>query len=162
MDQSDIITPVCGTQTPITSVEDLIVKHEGRVATVYKDSRGIPTIGIGHNLEASPLPAGMTPPLTDAQIDQLFLADLGAIRAELVAALPWVNQLDEVRRAVLLDMAFNMGVATLCGFHHTLEAIQRADWHAAADGMLHSLWARQVGPRATEDARMMLTGLWPT
>jgi GH24 family phage-related lysozyme (muramidase) len=37
------------------TVEDLMAKHEGKVSTIYNDSEGIPTIGIGHHLQVSPL-----------------------------------------------------------------------------------------------------------
>lgn len=146
----------------MNSVEDLIAKHEGKVATIYNDSRGIPTIGIGHNLQASPLPADMTPPLTDNQIDQLFQSDLSKAIHAVTDSLPWFTSLDQVRQAVVIDMAFNMGINTLLTFHHTLGFIESGSWQQAADGMLSSLWAKQVGRRATEDAQMMLTGQWPS
>jgi lysozyme len=143
------------------TVEDLISKHEGNVSTVYRDSMGIPTIGIGHNLLASPLPTDWTTPLTGDQIDQLFEQDLEAATRAVTLALPWFGQLDPVRSAVVIDMTFNMGIGTLLTFHHTLGFMQSGDWQHAVGGMLSSKWATQVGVRAKEDASMMLSGLWP-
>jgi lysozyme len=143
------------------TVEELIAKHEGKRSNTYLDSRGIPTIGIGHNLQSDPLPAGWTPPLTDDQIDQLFQKDFKTASDGVISHLPWFASLDEVRQAVVIDMAFNMGIKTLMTFHHTLGFIQEFNWQAAADGMKQSLWATQVGKRAIEDAQMMLTGQWP-
>lgn len=145
----------------MNSVEELIAKHEGRRNAVYNDSRGIPTVGIGHNIQAHPLPDGWTSPLTDDQVDQLFQQDLAEATTALVQALPWFSNLDPVRQAVVVDMGFNLGVPTLLTFHHTLGFIQGGQWKLAAANMLESLWAKQVGPRATEDAAMMVSGEWP-
>lgn len=145
----------------MNTVEELIAKHEGRRSATYLDSRGIPTVGIGHNLQAHPLPEGWSSPLTDDQVDQLFKQDLADATEGLVKALPWFSNLDTVRQAVVVDMAFNMGLPTLLTFHHTLGFIQDGQWQQAADGMLASLWATQVGPRAREDAQMMVSGAWP-
>jgi lysozyme len=145
----------------IDSVESLIAKHEGRVPDVYLDSVGIPTVGIGHNLKVSPLPDGWTTPLTDDQIDQLFQQDLAKAVGDVTKSLPWFSGLNDVRQAVMVDMVFNMGIHTLLTFHHTLGFIESGDWQQAADGMLASLWAKQVGRRAQEDATLMITGQWP-
>jgi lysozyme len=145
----------------MNSVEELIAKHEGRVASVYLDTNGIPTIGIGHNLKAHPLPPDIAPPLTDDQIDALFQADLKDAMDGVTQGVPWLYRLDPVRQAVLIDMAFNLGVQGLLGFAHTLGCIEAGNYDAAAQGMLSSLWAKQVGPRATEDAQMMVSGNWP-
>lgn len=142
-------------------VEDLIAKHEGRVNAQYLDSRGIPTIGIGHNCESHPLPPGFVSPLSDSQVDQLFAQDLQATSAQLYRSLPWLASLDPVRQAVIVDMAFNMGVAALLAFKHTLALVQAGDFAGASVAMLQSLWASQVGSRAQEDSAMMQSGAWP-
>lgn len=150
-----------GVTLDMNTVEELIAKHEGRKNATYKDSLGIPTIGIGHNIQAHPLPPGFVSPLTDEQVDLLFQADLANAEAALRQHLPWVDSLSDARLAVLVDMVFNMGIGGVLGFPHTLAAIQAGNWQAAHDGMLASKWATQVGARAKEDAEMMLTGEWP-
>jgi lysozyme len=143
------------------TVQDLIAKHEGSMPNIYKDTMGIPTIGIGHNLNASPLPAGMTPPLTQAQISQLFQGDLNNVLKDLNNNIPWFSNLDPVRQAVVIDMAFNMGWPTLSKFVNTLGMIKAGNYTGAAAGMLQSAWAKQVPNRAKEDSKMMSSGLWP-
>jgi lysozyme len=142
-------------------VEDLIAKHEGRVNAQYLDSLGIPTIGIGHNCQAHPLPPGWTSPLSDAQVDQLFSQDLAITCAQMFRSLPWASSLDPVRQSVLVDMAFNMGLGALLGFKHTLSLVESGDYAAAAAAMLESTWAVQVGQRAQENSAMMRSGQWP-
>jgi hypothetical protein len=53
--------------------------------------------------------------------------------------------IDPIRRAVLVNMAFNMGINGLLGFKHTLELVRDHKYADAADSMLNSKWAHQVG-----------------
>ena len=65
------------------------------------------------------------------------------------------------RAEVLIDMAFNMGVAGLLQFQATLNAVQRDKYELAASRMLASKWAQQDVPkRARAAAERMRTGLW--
>jgi lysozyme len=54
-------------------------------------------------------------------------------------------------------MAFNLG-GHLLTFRNSLSAIQRNNYAAAANEMLASKWANQVGQRAQHLANMMRTG----
>lgn len=136
-------------------------RDEGVRYTRYIDSLGNPSCGVGHNLNASPLPAGWTYPLTDAQVDQLLMQDLQATFAQLDVKLPWWRSLDEVRQRVVCNLAFNLGVAGLLTFRNTLTDIKLGFYVAAAAGMRASLWAKQVGARAQRLADAMATGVMP-
>src|SRR5271166_2384062 len=57
-------------------LDALVTKHEGIRLNVYNDQYGNPTIGIGHNLKAKPLPAGWTAPITVEQAQTLLQADV--------------------------------------------------------------------------------------
>lgn len=132
--------------------------HEGERLKPYRDTVGKLTIGVGRNLEDRGI--------TLEESAMLLANDIAAEERELLRALPWVAKLDEVRQRVLLDMAFNMGLAGLLGFKRTLATIQAGDYQAAATMMLDSKWAKQVGQRAERLSRMMATGkdpreLWP-
>jgi lysozyme len=135
------------------TVSDLIAKHEGTRLFPYTDTVGKLTIGVGRNLTDVGI--------SQDEADTLLTNDLDRARTGIAEAWPPFVQLDEVRQAVIEDMAFNMGVERLLGFHGTLAAIASGNWQAAHDGMLASKWAGQVGARAIEDATMMLTGQWP-
>lgn len=69
--------------------------------------------------------------------------------------------LNECRRAVLTDMAFNVGKSRLEGFRHMLEAIRQGQWQRAHDELLDSEYAMQVKTRADMNAAVLLTGKWP-
>jgi lysozyme len=136
-------------------------RDEGVRRNPYNDSRGIPTVGVGHNLQASPLPAGWTFPLTDDQVDDLLNHDVLVVGAALDLHFPWWRQLDEVRQRVIVNMCFNMGIGTLCTFKNTMHAMQTGDYLGAAAGMAASAWAGQVGNRATRLITAMRTGEMP-
>lgn len=69
--------------------------------------------------------------------------------------------LNEQRRAVLTDMAFQMGGAGLDAFQHMLAAMRAGQWQDAADHMLDSAYAKQTPSRAKTNAQTLLTGEWP-
>ena len=146
-------------------IEDLLIKHEcvgGQPNTMpYKDTKGIDTIGIGHNMVASPLPSGWTFPLTRMQVDQLFQAYLLSVMKSLTFGLLWFTDLDDVRKSVLIDMCFIMGWGALEKFAITLHFIGQGNYTAASKEMLNSDWAKELPSRSREDSQMMLLGLWP-
>lgn len=136
-------------------------RDEGVRYVTYIDSRGNPTIGVGHNLNASPMPEDWGQPLTDVQVDQLLTSDLNVMFSSLDSQLPWWRGLDEVRQRVLANMCFNMGIGTLLEFHNTLHAMQTGDYLSAAAGMAGSAWAKEVGDRATRLITAMNSGVMP-
>ena len=122
----------------------------------YLDTVGIPTVGVGHNLQAKPLPDGWDYPLTDEQVDQLLADDLQEVFDGLDARLAWWRTLDIDRQRVMANMAFNLGLKGLLGFNNTLAAIQQGRYSAAGSGMMASRWATQVGARADRLADVMV------
>ncbi len=137
------------------ALEDQLTVDEGKRFTRYRDSRGIWTIGIGHNLEVSPLPPGWVEPLSEAQVDLLFQKDIAGTLNRIATRLPWLGQQPMAIQLALTDMGFNLGVGQagppatgLMGFHTFLGLIQAHNYAAAADDLMGTLWAKQVGNRA--------------
>lgn len=128
------------------SFEDMLIRHEGMLATPYIDSVGVQTIGIGHNLHK---------PLSHAAILQIFKDDVADAKNDCLHAFPWFAELDEARQWVLINMCFNMGLTRLKGFYKFLNAMQAGDYDTAAVEMLDSLWSKQVKGRARELAALM-------
>lgn len=60
------------------------------------------------------------------------------------------------RQAVLVNMAFNLGINRLRGFKLLKQAILDCDYAEAKAQMLSSRWAEQVKGRATRLAEIML------
>lgn len=130
-------------------------RDEGVIPHAYQDSLGYWTIGAGHLIDQRK--GGKLP---DFVIDVLLEHDIEKHGQELFAKLPWVKDLDPARQGALINMAFNLGVDGLLGFTNTLSAVEARDFAVAAQRMLQSKWASQVGPRATRLAEQMRTGEW--
>lgn len=138
-------------------------RHEGFRAKSYKCSAGRWTIGYGHNIEAAPIPGCISSRPGDLVLSKpdavaLLWLDLQVCENQVKRELSFYQPLDAVRRAVLLNMCFNMGIRGLSKFRGTLACISNRQWTDAGYHMLKSLWARQVGARARELAEMMRTG----
>lgn len=131
---------------------DMLVDHEGMRRKPYRCTAGKLTIGVGRNLDDR----GISPD----EAMYMLANDIKDARRELSAAFPWFDKLDEVRQAVLIDMCVNLGLSRLQGFRNTLALIGVGKYEAAAQEMLNSKWAEQVGRRAQRLSRMMATGRW--
>jgi lysozyme len=136
-------------------------RDEGVEYGLYYDSLGVPTTGVGHNLQVCPLPQGWTYPLTDDQVTQLENHDIQIALASLDLHLSWWRQLDEVRQRVVANLCFQLGITRLLGFHNTLASMQAGNFTAAAAGMKNSLWYVQSGQRSIRLVQAMLTGVMP-
>lgn len=125
---------------------------EGREKKVYRCSAGKLTIGVGRNLEDRGL--------REDEIDLLLANDIRDSIDECRRLVRSFDQLNEVRQEVLINMMFNLGYARLSGFKKFLAAIAMSDWTEAANQMLESKWADQVGARADRLANAMRRGFW--
>ena len=133
-------------------LKNQIVRHEGLMLKVYQCSAKKWTIGVGRNVQDR----GIT------KEEAMFLLDndLKFFEDDVKKKIPWYEQLDEVRKCVLINMAFNMGTEGLLKFTNTLKLIEEKKYKEASENMLKSKWAEQVGVRAKELSKQMETGEW--
>ena len=113
----------------------------------YRDTVGKMTIGVGRNLDDVGL--------SKSEIYFLLDNDIAAAEESARAILDNFDELSDARKAVVVNMAFNLGRTRLAGFTNTMQAIRDGRWGDAADGMLASKWAQQVGARAIRLAQSM-------
>lgn len=144
--------------------QELIKQHEGFSSMVYLDTEGVPTVGWGHAFLESPRPApGEVFSLE--QCEELFEDDIHLVEREyyqVIESKQRIEGLDGVRRGVLKNMLFNLGLPKLSKFTKMWRAIRLKDWEVASREMLDSRWARQVGNRAKQLSEMMRTGTYCT
>jgi lysozyme len=132
-------------------IKEQLVRHEGLRLKPYRCTAGKLTIGIGRNLEDCGI--------SQAEAYVLLENDIQNCERQLLDEIPEIyNALDEVRKSVLLNMCFNLGIGGLLGFNNTLAFIAAGDWERAANGMLASKWAKQVGRRAIELSELVRKG----
>ena len=128
-----------------------LVDHEGLELHPYEDSLGILTIGVGRNLEERGI--------SEDEAFYLLGNDIEIIWDELIKQHPIVEDLDDQRQMILLDMAFNMGVPRLGKFKKMWAAIEDGDMIEASKQALDYRWADQVGRRAERLAERLTSGL---
>jgi len=134
-----------------TRVMTQLVTDEGLRLKPYRCPAGRLTIGVGRNLDDR----GITEP--EAML--LLGDDVDDCWARLCNALPWLTSAPESVQEALLNMAFNLGVNGLLGFKQTLALIQAGHYAEAAQAMLASKWAGQVGARAQRLAAAVRKGV---
>lgn len=139
-------------------IKKILELHEGNRRFPYTDTVGKLSIGIGFNLTD----VGLYP----EEINFIFENRLRLVEADLRRALPWFYKLDDVRQAVLIDMAYNMGPEPFDGDGRKdwpifVDQVKSGEYVAAARNMRATLWAKQVKGRAERLATMMETGEWP-
>lgn len=130
-----------------------LIRDEGMRLYAYMDSRGYWTIGVGRLIDQR---AGGR--ITHAEAEMFLQNDIKSCEEDLDRRLTWWRKLSEPRQRVLLNMCFNLGIQGLLGFKRTLTAIRAGEYDKAAEYMLESRWAQQVGKRAHRLAEQMRTG----
>ncbi len=137
----------------MTRLQEMLIRHEGLRLKPYRDTVGKLTIGVGRNLDDMGI--------TREEALMLLDHDIVWVRREVARAFPWFADLNPVRKNVVLNMVFNIGLPRFRQFKKTIAAIRAKNWERAAREMLDSRWARQVGRRARELAAMMKSGKYP-
>lgn len=123
---------------------------EGWKSKPYKDTVGKLTAGCGRNLDDVGL--------HDDEIMLMLDNDLTAAEATARALFQSFDTLSDNRKAVLLNMALNLGQERLAGFHDFRAAIAAGDFDRASVAMLESRWATQVGARAQRLSKQIKEG----
>lgn len=132
------------------TLEEILIRDEGLRLKPYRDTVGKLTIGVGRNLDD----VGISE--TEARV--LLRNDIEKVR-EQAERFHWFADLNEARQVVVLSMIFNMGFDGFSGFRNTIKSIAAGDYNDAANRMLESKWATQVGARAGRLANAMRTGV---
>ena len=128
--------------------------HEGMKLKPYKCTAGKLTIGIGRNLEDVGI--------SMEEANMLLRHDIQEATRQLLHAFPWMDDFNDARISAMINFTFNVGIGTVKKFENTLSYMQSGEWNKAADEMMDSRWARQVGNRAIEVTEQIRTGKWNT
>lgn len=161
----------------MTTIVDMLVFEEGFRDRPYLDSEGYPTVGIGFLLARTKCtPAELkkyydfTLPLPAAEA---WLTDIVEDLIEQVAGNERIHPAYKAcansgalsamlnpRTAVLISMAYQMGIVGLAQFTTTLGYVGVGRFDLASHYMLKSKWAKQTPNRAKRHAEQMKTGKW--
>lgn len=134
----------------IDTLKQKLIQHEGRKTYLYKDTVNKWTIGVGYNIEDKGLPNGI--------IDLLLTATIQDAVNDIKKLVPNFDNLSDNRKIALADWSFNLGFNKLQTFKNTITFLNAGDFKSAADNMMKSLWAKQVGQRAIDISEMVRNG----
>lgn len=139
-------------------VFQLIREEEGSVSHAYQDSLGYWTIGVGHLIDGRK--GGK---LSEACINYILAEDVAKATSDTQELLghTW-DGLNEVRRAVLVAMCFQLGPDGLEQFTTFLKYLEQGNFKGAAADALTTKWATQTPERAQRQMKMLSTGVWVT
>lgn len=132
------------------TLKEMLLQDEGLRLKPYRCTGGKLTIGVGRNLEDRGI--------SENEAMMLLDNDIADVQAQCEAAFDFWPALNEARRAVLMNMCFNLGIHGLLKFRLTLQAVGYGDYALAARRMMQSKWAEQVGARAERLAKIMEQG----
>jgi len=136
------------------SQREFTEQNEGRKYKPYKCTGGANTIGIGHNIDANPLPKDIedylkkTGRILDEHIDRLYIIDEGHAVSDCKKLFPEFKNFSHDRKVALTDFLFQLGYDRASKFIKSIHLINIGAWEEAADNMLKSLWAKQTPNRA--------------
>ena len=131
-------------------LKKLLMDHESYKQFVYSDTTGHLTVGIGRNLTDRGISLNEATYLLDEDITYFY--------TKLNQFLHFFKRLDENRQIALVDMCFNLGMQGFLNFKHMILALEAEDYERAAQEMVNSKWADQVGNRAMTLAEIVRTG----
>lgn len=127
--------------------------YDDATGEVVKAPKGKLTIAMGWNIQDNGCP------LEIAQFVASYFIKKADV--ELSKDLDFYEKLDEVRKCVLIDMAYNMGVHGLETFKNTLNLVSNGFYKNSAEQMRKSEWYFKVNRKRSEGlCKMMETGEW--
>lgn len=155
-----------------TKLINLLQKEEGYRQFPYLDTKEKLTVGIGMNLDSGKYSQedvaryksegiSLQEALSELSQDVHFL-DIQLAKNAIY------NQLDDIRKAVLVDMSYNMGIMKVYGFSNMWKSLYDKNYLQAANEILwnndaktiKTAYYEDVKERAENLARMMQTGIW--
>lgn len=135
----------------LTILREQLPEDEGNKKFPYRCTSGKLSIGIGRNLDD----VGVRPD----EVALMLENDLSEAVAAAIRVFPTFDTLDDVRKAVVVNMCFNIGATRMAKFKQMIKAVGEKNWPKAAESMENSLWAKQVQKsRSSRLIRMMRTG----
>lgn len=134
------------------SLLENIKAHEGFRDHIYKDSLGKATIGYGFLVAVlSPdelkLNGGKAEPMSREVADKILNLKVSRLKKRVFQCLPWLSEKPQNVQDTLIEMAYQLGLAGLMGFRHTLGCIEAGDYAQAAKNLCASLLYRQTPKR---------------
>jgi GH24 family phage-related lysozyme (muramidase) len=146
--------------SPSAQAQADMPRYEGKSLSVYADSRGLPTQGIGrhHGVKFG------DPDIDEATEYRWLAEDMQTAYADALYFFSSLDDFDLVRKEALIQLAFNMGRDTLSQFAPFIEYVNARQWDEAAYHLLVNMhhhitpYVLETGSRAAETALRICSG----
>lgn len=137
------------------NLEDRIREHEGYRSSVYKDSLGKRTIGVGHLItkDDHPFKEGVEYP--KKQLMDLFKQDLEKAHKGAMQVVGHIKDLPREIWGVVVEMIFQLGPTGVSRFKKFIKALEEKDYHEAHLQMKDSRWHKQTKNRCESLAKIV-------
>ena len=133
----------------MSNLLDLVKRHEGLRLKPYLCTADKLSIGFGRNLDDMGI--------SEDEATYLLQTDIDRCYSELSVFI-WFDELDQIRQEALISMLFNLGLPRFLTFKKMIARLKEKRYSEAANEMIRSRWALQVGERANELAYMVERG----
>ncbi|GAA9921176.1 glycoside hydrolase family protein [Helicobacter pylori] len=138
----------------ILAASFLIVDSEGFSPSIYTDKTGHPTIGYGYNVSVYSYESKR---ITKPQAYRL-LTDILKENHKALLSYGWYKNLDAMRRMVILDLSYNLGLSGLLKFKQFIKAIEDKNYALAVERLQKSPYFNQVRKRASRNMEILKLG----
>nr|WP_305861048.1 lysozyme [Helicobacter pylori] len=125
---------------------------EGFSPSIYTDKTEHPTIGYGYNLSVYSYEG--------KRITKAYglLTDILKENYKALLSYGWYKNLDAMRRMVILDLSYNLGLNGLLKFKQFIKAIEDKNYALAVERLQKSLYFNQVKKRASRNMEILKLG----
>ncbi len=125
---------------------------EGFSPSIYTDKTGHPTIGYGYNLSVYSYEG--------KRITKAYglLTDILKENYKAILSYGWYKNLDAMRRMVILDLSYNLGLNGLLKFKQFIKAIEDKNYALAVERLQKSPYFNQVKKRASRNMEILKLG----
>ena len=131
----------------LDKAKEMLLRHEGMVLQVYKDSLGYDTIGVGRCLDKNGI--------SEEEAMYLLENDLSRVVKNLDKIWHAWRVMPERARLVCIDMSFQMGITGFMNFRQTRALMEMGCWLEASEELLRSKYATQTPNRAAYNSRQL-------
>lgn len=141
-----------------------IKEYEGFSVKPYQCPAKKWTVGYGYNYEdrgfsAADITEILKNGFTAEFAEKLLKRDVEKCLKD-AEALPFYSALNDVRRAVVVDMIYQLGIGGFKKFKKMQERLSAGDYAGAAREMVNSKWYAQSGRRSRTNVKQMEEGTW--
>ena len=136
-----------------SDLKERITKHEGYRDSVYKDSLGKRTVGIGHLCVEDFWDDNKV--YSRKFLEEIFEKDFNKAKSQ--AETLGLDDIEPGAFEIIIEMVFQVGIGGVGKFKKMLSALKDKQYHIAEKEMLDSRWAKQTPGRAKSLANKMGT-----